>query len=98
MFYVLFQFGNSSDNTMTATVDWIVKKYLPFSFFDDEATQVYFRSICPNMVFPKRSTLRRKVKERFEELQLNLKKRLQQCSSKMSFTIDGWTSTANRSY
>ncbi|CAK1595752.1 unnamed protein product [Parnassius mnemosyne] len=50
------------------------------------------------MVFPKRSTLRRKVKERFEELQLNLKKRLQQFSSKMSFTIDGWTSIAGRSY
>ncbi|XP_068990723.1 uncharacterized protein [Neodiprion pinetum] len=50
------------------------------------------------MVFPKRSTLRRKVKERFEELQLNLKERLQQLSSKMSFTIDGWTSIAGRSY
>ncbi|CAH2234311.1 jg8282 [Pararge aegeria aegeria] len=50
------------------------------------------------MVFPKRSTLRRKVKERFEELQLNLKERLQPLSSKMSFTIDGWTSIAGRSY
>lgn len=94
----MFQSENSSDNITTATVDWVVKKYLPFSFFDDEATQVYFRRICPNMVFPKRSTLRRKVKERFEELQLNLKERLQQLSSKMSFTIDGWTSIAGRSY
>ncbi|CAK1592062.1 unnamed protein product [Parnassius mnemosyne] len=50
------------------------------------------------MVFLKRSTLRRKVIERFEELQLNLKKRLQQFSSKMLFTIDGWTSIAGRSY
>ncbi|CAF4947388.1 unnamed protein product [Pieris macdunnoughi] len=83
---------------MTATVDWIVKKYLPFSFFDDEDTQEYFRSICPSTIFPKRSTLRRKVKERFEELQSNVKNRLQQYSCKMSFTIDGWTSIAGRSY
>ncbi|CAG9786978.1 unnamed protein product [Diatraea saccharalis] len=89
---------NSSDNITIATVDWVVKKYLPFSFFDDEATQVYFRRIFPNMVFPKRSTLRRKVKERFEGLQLNLKERLQQLSSKMSLTIDGWTLIAGRSY
>ncbi|CAG9793546.1 unnamed protein product [Diatraea saccharalis] len=46
------------------------------------------------MVFPKRSTVRRKVKERFEELQLNLKERLQQLSSKMSYTIDRRTSIA----
>lgn len=78
---------------MTATVDWMMKKYRPFSFVDDEATQVYFRLICPNMVHTQKET-----QERFEELQLNLKKGLQQHSSKMSLTIDGWTSIAGRSY
>lgn len=83
---------------MKATVDWVIKKYLPFSFFDDEDTQDYIRSIYPNTVFPKKSTLTRKVKERFEELQLHVKNIVQQYSCKMSFIIDGWTSIAGRSY
>ncbi|CAH0405913.1 unnamed protein product [Chilo suppressalis] len=34
------QSENSSDNITIATVDWVVKKYLPLTFFDDEATQL----------------------------------------------------------
>lgn len=80
-----------------STVDWITQKYLPFSFFDDKETQDYFKLICPHFKFPKRSTLRRQVKDRFEQLRARVKDQLQNCSSKMSFTIDGWTSIACKS-
>ncbi|XP_066585170.1 uncharacterized protein [Prorops nasuta] len=82
---------------MTATVDWISKKYLPFSFFDDVETQEYFKLISPDIQFPNRFTLRNKVKLRFEEMRGNIINSLEKSTSKISFTIDGWTSIANRS-
>lgn len=54
--------------------------------------------ICPHFKFPKRSTLRRQVKDRFEQLRARVKDQLQNCSSKISFTIDGWTSIACKSF
>lgn len=54
--------------------------------------------ICPHLKFPKRSTLRRQVEQRFEELQKCVNDELKNCSSKISFTIDGWTSVANRTF
>ncbi|XP_066599993.1 uncharacterized protein [Prorops nasuta] len=87
-----------SKDIMTATVDWITKKYLPFSFFDDEATQEYFKLICPNVKFPKRFALKNNIKHRFAELRGNLIQFFKKCKSKISFTINGWTSIANRSF
>ncbi|XP_066582005.1 uncharacterized protein [Prorops nasuta] len=82
----------------TATIDWVIKKYLPFSFFDDAETQAFFHLISPNTQFPRRFALRNQVKQRFEELQKLVANKLQKCTSKLSFTIDGWTSIASRSF
>lgn len=79
-------------------MDWVTKKYLPFSFFDDEETRLFFQTISPNIKLPDRFALRRNIKGRFEELQKVLKATLDSCASKMSFTIDGWTSIAGRAY
>lgn len=79
-------------------MDWISKKYLPFSFFDDEETKRYFHLIQPNIKFPSRFTIRREVEKRFKELKAFVKNELLHCNSKVSFTIDGWTSIANRSF
>ncbi|KAE9544843.1 hypothetical protein AGLY_000385 [Aphis glycines] len=55
---------------------------------EDKETQEYFQLICPNLKFPKRFTLRCHVKERYEQLRAQVKDQLQNCTSKMSFTID----------
>lgn len=94
----MFQGYSKDKNFTSATVDWISKKYLPFSFFDDKDTQDYFRMIDPNIKIPSRFTIRREVGKRFKELQTWVKDQLSKCTSKVSFTIDGWTSIANRSF
>lgn len=47
---------------------------------------------------PKRDCLRSKVEENFEIMQKNLKTILNKNDSRISFTIDGWTSIANKSF
>lgn len=62
-----------------------------------KVTQEYFRLISPNITFPKRFTLRRQVGQRYDELKIGVKELLNaKCSSKMSFTVDGWISIANK--
>ncbi|CAH0562792.1 unnamed protein product [Brassicogethes aeneus] len=41
-------------------VEWVCLKYLPFSFFDDEHTQTFFKKLNPTAVLPKRTALRKK--------------------------------------
>lgn len=84
---LLFQATNKTIDFTASTVDWITQKYLPFSFFEDEETQEYFQLICPNLKFPKRLTLRRQVKDRFEQLREQVKYQLQNCTSKMSLEL-----------
>lgn len=73
------------------------KKYLPFNFFDDEDTQIFFKEISGEN-FPKKNKLRRLAMLRFDCLQKKMIDMLTGNSSKLSFTIDGWTSISGRSY
>ncbi|XP_066598831.1 uncharacterized protein [Prorops nasuta] len=90
--------ASKSKHFTNATVDWITKKYLPFSFFDDNETRSYFNLLNPNITLPNRFALRQQVKNRFEELRESLKMELKECHSKISYTIDGWTSIAGKSF
>lgn len=79
-------------------VDWTTSKYLPFSFFEDQKTQELFHYLKPEVNLPLRSFLKSQCEKRFQEKQEVVLKILLENSSKISFTIDGWTSLAHRSY
>lgn len=50
---------------LVSTIDGIAKKYLSFSFFDDEDTQKYFQFSFQKIDLTKRSASRRNDKEKF---------------------------------
>lgn len=79
-------------------VEWMAKKYLPFNFFDDEGTQMFFKFLNPKLSFPKKDAMRSLVLQTFKEMQQKVMTILEKSSSKLSFTIDGWTSIACKSY
>jgi len=69
-------------------------KYLPFNFFDDEETQDFFSILNPKISMPKlcRTLMRTKVVQVFMEIQKSVIDILMQNKSKISFTLNGWTS------
>lgn len=71
---------------------------MPFNFFDDKCAQDLFEYLNPSAILPKRNHLKSLIENQFKEKQKGIIKILQLNASKISFTIDGWTSTANRSY
>jgi len=79
-------------------VKWIAMKYLPFNFFDDQETQEFFTLLNPKINMPKRTTMRAKVVQVFTDIQKSVINTLMQNKSKISFTLDGWTSVAGKSY
>lgn len=79
-------------------IDMAAKKYLPFSFFDDEVTQELCHYLNANAIVLKRDQLRRKTLKRFSETQKVVMELLQENGSNISFTVDAWTSVANKSY
>lgn len=80
------------------TVEWISRKYLTINFFNDEMTQEYFKYLNNNAVLPKRNQLRTMIEQKFSSLQTKVKEMLQKNSSKLSFSLDGWTSIAQKSF
>lgn len=99
-----FQRGNKGRITFSQEkfdamlIDWTAKKYIPFSFFDDQSTQDLFHYLNPNVNIPKHGGIRSKTLERFYKMQKVVFEILQNNDSNISFTIDGWTSIANKSY
>lgn len=75
-----------------------MKKYLPYNFFDDEDSQDFFHYLNPLAEVPLRNHLKSLIENQFYEKQNVVLKILQLNASKISFTIDGWTSVTNRSY
>lgn len=79
-------------------VDWLAKKYLPLKFFDDDDTRVFFNYLNSTVEVPGRRKMTLLVLQRFNKMQDVVKKILQNSESKISFTLDGWSSIAHRSY
>jgi len=80
------------------TVRWMAQKYLPFNFFDDLETQKYFQFINPNVTVPQRNALRALVMKTYEDVKQSVIQDLRDNTSKISFTVDGWTSINRKSY
>lgn len=77
---------------------WIATKYLPISFFEDASTQQLFKTINPAIKLPDRRKLKDDILTEYELLKKNVCELIKSLPSKLSFTVDGWSSIANRSY
>lgn len=76
----------------------MAKKILPFNFFDDAETKDFFKDLNPKIQMPSRSVAQRKTVEEFERIKENVKLMLKANTSKVSFTMDGYTSINSKSY
>ena len=81
-----------------AIADWVVKKYLPFDFFEDSDTQEFFRRLNKDIAMPKAAKLRSLILSRFDCKKKALIDLIKKNSSKFSFTIDGWTAMTGKSF
>lgn len=73
-------------------VEFAVKKYLPVNFFDDEMTREFFTYINKGAKVPQKNALRSMISSTFKSIQTDVIAKLQSNLSKLSFTLDGWTS------
>lgn len=73
-------------------VDWVARKYLPLSFFEDDETQGLFTFLNKQAVLPGRNKLKSDVQFQFYKKRKAVIMILSKNQSKISFTIDGWTS------
>jgi len=74
----------------------LAMKYLPFNFFDDTAIHNFFTTLNP-FKYPKHD-MKRRVLKIFKKKKIIIINILKNNESKISFTVDGWTSIAEKSY
>jgi len=79
-------------------VEYLVNKYLPFNFFEDEATKNLFLYMNNQAVLPNRNTMRSLVLAKFKYAQDAVRLIFNDQVTKISFTIDGWTAITNKSF
>lgn len=79
-------------------IDWAAKKYLPLNFFDDDETRELFGYLNSSVEIPMRNKMKSIVSTRFEKMQGAVKNILKKNNSKLSFTLDGWSSITRRNY
>lgn len=77
---------------------WLAYKNLPFNFFNDATTQNFFDLLNSDTSFLKKTAIQEKTLTEFYDIRNNLKKILQDNSSKLSFTFDAWSSVNCKSY
>ena len=75
----------------------ITSKCLPLSLVDDEDFIELLAYLRPQYKPPRRRTLRRELPKARERLAAAMKRKMRSIAH-FSLTLDGWTSTANRSY
>lgn len=97
MLFSQIQFTNGREFSIFL-VEWLAVKCLPLHFFDDDLTQQLFGRINSNLNFPKRTAMTTAVENTHEKIRGHVMKILQENKSKISFTIDGWTSVRSKSY
>ena len=55
-------------------VEWVVRKYLPINFFEDDIEQEFFQYLNSNAKMPKRNHLRSLIEKTFKYLRITLRK------------------------
>jgi len=83
-------------------VEYLVNKYLPFNFFEDEATKNLFLYMNNHAVLPNRNAMRSLVLTKFkyaqDAIKLIFNDQVNRNQTKISFTMDGWTAISNKSF
>lgn len=97
-FQPLTSIEHSQEKFNSLLVELVARKYLPFSFFDDEFTKSVFEYINPRLHVPQRKAMRSLTLSTFSSMQKSVFKILKNNKSQFSFTNDGWTSVANKSF
>lgn len=92
-----FQGKKVEGNWGRRTAVWVAYKRLPISFFDDEVTQKFFGLLNPSVAMPKKNPMRHLIIREFENMQKDVQLLLQNVTSRISFTVDGWTAPNSRS-
>lgn len=75
-----------------------MKKYLPFNFFEDEISKKVYKYLNENATLPGRNLMNSLTTRTFEVAQNTVKIFLKTCNTKISFTIDGWSSFSMKGY
>uniref|UniRef100_A0A803LAE6 BED-type domain-containing protein n=1 Tax=Chenopodium quinoa TaxID=63459 RepID=A0A803LAE6_CHEQI len=76
----------------------IIMDELPFRFADREGFRYFMSVVQPNFIIPSRFTVARDCYRLFLDEKKNLKSYFSKCSSRISLTIDTWTSCHNLSH
>lgn len=86
------------DKFQKLLVEYIAQKYLPFNFFEDAISEKVYKYLNPKATLPGRNQMKTLTLNTFEAAQQTIKTFLKTCNSKISFTIDGWSSFNMKGY
>ncbi|CAG8855993.1 19542_t:CDS:1, partial [Gigaspora margarita] len=75
--------------------EWIVSDTLPFSIVSSESFATVLRYLNANIDLPSHKTIKSTIQSAFVVMQKDVKILLEQVFSKISVTLDIWTSRAN---
>lgn len=73
-------------------IKWVIIDQQPFTIVNNLSFQKFMSSIQPRYKLPSRNTLKEMIIKKFEIAQIEVLNYLQQSTSKVSLTIDMWTS------
>lgn len=71
---------------------------MPLNFFEDGETKEFFHRLNPTITFPNRKALKNLILTEYQTMKGQVDSILKANDSKFSFTVDGWTSIANKSF
>lgn len=71
---------------------WVIKKDQPFTVVDDDEFREIVTYLRPNTFIPSSTTLKRDIIDLFKQQKQKVTNLLQQCSGRISFAVDAWTS------
>lgn len=71
---------------------WVIKKDQPFTVVDDVEFQDIVTYLRPTAPIPSSTTLKRDIIELYNRQKQAISDLLQQCSGRISFAVDAWTS------
>ena len=78
-----------------AFINFLILSRQPFSLVEEHAFQNFCRILNPNFKLPCRKTLTSLINNAYMDKKIKIQSYLQNLSSKLSLTFDGWTSPNN---
>ncbi|GBC16343.2 zinc finger BED domain-containing protein RICESLEEPER 2-like [Rhizophagus irregularis DAOM 181602=DAOM 197198] len=76
-------------------VNWIITDQQPFTIVENQSFKKFIASIQPKYKIPSRHTIKDMIMKKFENAQIQIKNYLQLSTSKISLTMDMWTTISS---